>query len=466
MILSKNSGTAMTSSRVCIIHNGHPDYQKHSRYLASEGYRVHSEVGARAFRDLMDRPSCDLLIVDEDFVWSDDLTLDPCLQNNRLDIPLMVISHNGSIQHAVEAVRQGVSDYLPLSATSEMIGASVRKALETQSSTSGTEPETTRDPERPLIGKSEKMQHLMAMARRIADSNATVLIQGESGCGKELLARYIHHNSGRSHQALVALNCAALPEHLIESELFGYKRGAFTGAQKNRRGKFELADKGTLLLDEISEMQVSLQAKLLRVLQEKEIDPIGGGMPVPIDVRCIATTNQDLSQMVSDGNFRQDLYYRLCVIPLRIPPLRERCEDIPELADFFLRRLCPDERKPLPRFDPQAMEKMMRWPWPGNVRELENVVHRGLLLCDAPVIDAEALLLEQERGRDVEKPSHQLVGMTVKDLEKKLIGQTLLHVNQNRTHAAKMLGISIRTLRNKLREYQQPPEPTAAAKNQ
>lgn len=340
---------------------------------------------------------------------------------------------------------------------------SKQKALEHQASKSRQEPGSARDPERPLIGKSEKMKHLLAMARRIATSSATILILGESGCGKELLARYIHSHSERRHQTFVALNCAALPEHLIESELFGYKRGAFTGARKNRLGKFELADKGTLLLDEISEMQLSLQAKLLRVLQEREIDPIGGGMPIPIDVRCIATTNRDLNKMVFEGKFREDLYYRLCVIPLRIPALRERPEDIPELAHFFINKFCPDNRRPIPQFDREAMDKMIQWPWPGNVRELENAMQRGLLLCDTSVIDAKALLLEQDSGVDIGKHSAQLVGMTVKDLERKLIGQTLLHVNQNRTHAAKMLGISIRTLRNKLREYQQQPEATVAA---
>jgi two-component system response regulator FlrC len=343
-----------------------------------------------------------------------------------------------------------------------VIGTSISKALEPHSSRSREDTESARDPERPLIGKSDKMKHLLAMAQRMAASSATVLIQSESGCGKELLARYVHSRSERRRQTFVAVNCAALPEHLIESELFGYKRGAFTGAQKDRRGKFELADKGTLLLDEIGEMQLSLQAKLLRVLQEKEIDPMGGGMPVPIDVRCIATTNQDLKQMVAEGKFREDLYYRLCVMPLRIPALRERPEDIPDLADFFIKKFCPDNRRPIPQFDREAMDKMIQWPWPGNVRELENVVQRGLLLSDTSVIDAKALLLEQESGADIGKHSVHLVGMTVKDLERKLIGQTLLHVNQNRTHAAKMLGISIRTLRNKLREYKQPPDATVS----
>jgi two-component system response regulator FlrC len=350
-----------------------------------------------------------------------------------------------------------------MTSSQKLMGESVRNVEEHQSSRSRQDPESARNPERPLIGKSDKMKHLLAMARRMAVSSATVLIQGESGCGKELLARYVHRHSERRRQAFVALNCAALPEQLIESELFGYKRGAFTGAEKNRRGKFELADKGTLLLDEISEMQLPQQAKLLRVLQEKEIDPIGSGMPISIDVRCIATTNRDLKQMVTEGKFREDLYYRLCVMPLRIPALRERPEDIPELADFFIKKYCPDSRRPMPQFDREAMDKMIHWPWPGNVRELENTVQRGLLLCDTSVIDANALLLEQESGADIGKHSAQLVGMTVKDLERKLIGQTLMHVNQNRTHAAKMLGISIRTLRNKLREYQQQPEATIAA---
>jgi two-component system response regulator FlrC len=453
----------MTSSRVCIIHNGDPTYEEYVRYLASQGYQVRSDIGTDAIRELIDRQSCDLLIIDEACVWPDDLTLHQYLQNNRLEIPLIVMAKHGSIENAVEAVRQGVSDYLPLTEDREVIGASVRKALEIQSPKRRQNPDSVRNPERPLIGKSEKMKHLLAMARRMAASSATVLIQGESGCGKELLARYVHRHSERCGQAFVALNCAALPEHLIESELFGYKRGAFTGAQKNRRGKFELADRGTLLLDEISEMQLPLQAKLLRVLQEKEIDPIGGGMPIPIDVRCIATTNRDLKQMVAEGKFREDLYYRLCVMPLRIPALRERPEDIPELAAFFIKKFCPDNRRPIPQFDRNAMDKMIQWPWPGNVRELENAVQRGLLLCDTSVIDVEALLLEQDNDVDIGKHSSQLVGMTVKDLEKKLIGQTLLHVNQNRTHAAKMLGISIRTLRNKLREYKQQPEAAVAA---
>lgn len=307
---------------------------------------------------------------------------------------------------------------------------------------------------RPIVSRSEALLQVLALARRIADSTATVLIQGESGTGKELLARYIHHHSGRRAQTFLAMNCAALPEQLAESELFGYEKGAFTGANQLRMGKFELAHQGTLLLDEISEMPLALQVKLLRVLQEKEIDHIGGRHPIAVDVRIIASTNRDLKQMVLDSAFREDLYYRLRVIPLIIPPLRERKEDIPLLADYFIKKYCPAIRKPTPQFDPIAMEQILAWQWPGNVRELENTVQRSVLISDGPFIGPECLMLEQDMTCKGVMEKSALVGMTVKELEHRLIGQTLKHVNNNRTYAAKMLGISIRTLRNKLREYQ------------
>jgi transcriptional regulator with PAS, ATPase and Fis domain len=304
-----------------------------------------------------------------------------------------------------------------------------------------------------IVTQSTPMLDALGLARRVSDSTATVLIQGESGTGKELLARFIHRNSRRCQEPFVAMNCAALPEQLAESELFGYEKGAFTGATQLRSGKFELAHKGTLLLDEISEMPLSLQVKLLRVIQEKEVDHIGGRHPIPVDVRIISTTNRDLRKMVSQDEFREDLYYRLRVIPITLPPLRERKDDLEPLCAFFIEKFCRSDRVPKPRFTHRAMEQMVDYHWPGNVRELENTVERALLISDGPQIGPEHLLLDRDlKGPTISEKSN-LVGMTVKEMEQRLIGQTLKHVNDNRTQAAQMLGISIRTLRNKLREY-------------
>ena len=304
-----------------------------------------------------------------------------------------------------------------------------------------------------MIASAEGMRRLLEMADRIAPSSATVLIQGESGTGKEVLARYIHARSGRGDQPFVAMNCAALPENLAESELFGYEKGAFTGAVSQRCGRFERANGGTLLLDEISEMPLPLQAKLLRVLQEKEVERIGGSGVISIDVRVIATTNRDLAQMVREGAFRQDLFYRLRIVPLTLPSLRERRDDIPLLIDHFIEKYQPGRSGDIPSFSDSAMETLLKWPWPGNVRELENAVERALLLRGDDVMGPELLLLETDMTEVPSESTARLVGMTVRELEERLICQTLKHVNQNRTHAAEMLGISIRTLRNKLKEY-------------
>ena len=251
------------------------------------------------------------------------------------------------------------------------------------------------------------------------------------------------------------MNCAALPDNLAESELFGYEKGAFTGAIARKRGRFEQAQGGTLLLDEISEMPLALQAKLLRVLQEKEVDRIGGSGTVPVDVRIIATTNRDLSQMVKEGLFRKDLYYRLRIIPLTIPPLRERSKDIPRFIEHFLIKYRSSNESGEIRFDGDAMGILTQWGWPGNVRELENTIERAMLLRNGDLMGPELLLLEEDLTTGPDASTARLVGMTVKELEERLILQTLNHVDQNRTHAAEMLGISIRTLRNKLKEYRE-----------
>jgi two-component system response regulator FlrC len=291
---------------------------------------------------------------------------------------------------------------------------------------------------------------LLEIAESVASSRAPVLIQGESGTGKELLARYLHESGSRRGRPFVAVNCAALPRELLESELFGHERGAFTGAIGRKTGKFELASGGTLLLDEISEMELGLQAKLLRVLQEYEVDRVGGTAPVPVDVRVVATTNRRLRELVDAGRFREDLYYRLTVIPLVVPPLRERIGDVDLLADHFLARFAAGRRLALTA---AAREALRARPWPGNVRELENAFERAALLVRGAEIGPADL--EDREAAPPRLGGGSLAGLTVRDVERQLIFDTLKRTRNNRTQAARLLGISIRTLRNKLAEYRQ-----------
>lgn len=298
-----------------------------------------------------------------------------------------------------------------------------------------------------------KMRKILEVADNIAPSRATVMILGESGCGKELLARYIHARSPRANKKFVAINCAAVPDGLLESELFGFERGAFTGADQRKAGKFELAHESTFLLDEVSELPLLLQGKLLRVLQEGEIERLGGTSPLKINVRVIATANRDLAAMVKAGQFREDLFYRLNVVPLEIPPLRARPKDIDLLARLFMEVSCVDNGLPLKELRPEAIEKLLRWKWPGNVRELQNVIERSILLNPETQMSAEQILIE---GFHIEEPEKILkAGMTVSEAEKFLILSTLQATGQNRTRAAELLGISIRTLRNKINEYKE-----------
>ncbi len=309
------------------------------------------------------------------------------------------------------------------------------------------------------------MQAVLELVDQIAPADASVLINGESGTGKELMARYIHSKSGRPAQKFVAINCAAIPENLLESELFGHEKGSFTGAVARRIGKFEEASGGTLLLDEISEMHPRLQAKLLRVIQEREIDRVGGTQAIKVNVRLIATSNRNLEECVNQGEFREDLFFRLNVVSLRIPPLRERAKDIPILAEHFIAKYAESNGVATPVISDAAMEQLRTNPWRGNVRELENTMHRALLLCRGDEIAPEAIMSDlsgpspsqatapQEASTDTPRATDGLVGRTVAEVERDLIIETLQHCLGNRTHAANILGISIRTLRNKLKQY-------------
>lgn len=301
-----------------------------------------------------------------------------------------------------------------------------------------------------IFSKNEQMKSILSLIDNVSQAKSTILISGETGVGKEEMARHIHSLSPRSKKPFVAVNCAALPADLLESELFGFNKGAFTGAHQSRIGKIASADGGTFLLDEISELPLDLQGKLLRAIQEKEIEKLGGNETQKIDVRFICTTNQDLKEMVKKNLFRGDLYYRINVVPVRIPTLRERYEDIEVFVNHFVEKICLENSLPLKNLKPEAMAKIKKWSWPGNIRELQNVMERSLLVCIQSELSEDDVLID---GFLETRTSLLQPGMTVQEAEKILILKTLEHTVQNRTQAAKLLGISIRTLRNKLNEY-------------
>jgi DNA-binding NtrC family response regulator len=373
-------------------------------------------------------------------------------------IPVLMITAFGTISKAVEAMKEGASDYILKPFSSETLEAAVGKALKIadgQSHGKSLDVRSWRSSgAKKIITQDYELIKISNLAKNVAPSNATVLILGESGTGKELLASFIHQNSDRSERPYVAVNCAALPESLAESELFGHEKGSFTGAENRKIGKFELGNYGTILLDEISEMTMPLQAKLLRVLQEREIDRIGGNKPIPIDVRIIAISNIDLKNAVKEGAFRQDLFYRLNVIPLTLPPLRKRKGDIPLLANHFLKKFSADNGKEMKRISEQTVSLLQKYDWKGNVRELENTIERAVLLGSGEVLLPKHLFLEKSEGSG-QHPIPLKAGLSLREMEKQLIFKTLKEVNDNRTRAAKLLGISIRTLRNKLREYKE-----------
>ena len=370
------------------------------------------------------------------------------LSENAPETPVIMLTAFGTIASAVEAMKLGAADYLgkPLSSPEEL-RLVVRRTLEQRQATA--ERELLREREHAhfacdrMIARDAAMAELLAMLRKVAPTNATVLLQGESGTGKELVARCIHSNSPRAARAFVAVNCAALSPTLIESELFGHEKGAFTGAVAQHLGRFERAHGGTLFLDEVGELDANLQAKLLRVLQEKSFERVGGRREITADVRVVAATNRNLKAMVAEGRFRQDLYYRLSAFPLEIPPLRRRPADIPELARFFLERAAASLGRPAPHLSQPALDRLLSYAWPGNVRELENMMERVAILAEGDVATEDLPLPQAESSRP----------LRVKDIERRAIEEALEMNHGNRTRAARQLGISVRTLQYRLKEY-------------
>ncbi|MBE6453027.1 MAG: sigma-54-dependent Fis family transcriptional regulator [Alphaproteobacteria bacterium] len=359
------------------------------------------------------------------------------LESERINVLVVACGVANDTSLAVKAIKAGAKEYIPLPPDPELIGAVLAAA--------------TRD-NHALIYGDKKTEAILKVAKQVAPSEASVLLTGSSGTGKEIFSRFIHDNSKRANKRFVAVNCAAIPETLLESELFGYEKGAFTGAVARRIGKFEEASDGTLLLDEISEMDIGIQAKLLRAIQEKEIDRIGGKAPIKVNTRIIATSNRNLMAAVENGTFRQDLYYRLNVININIPDLKDRTGDIIVLAKHFIKKYSELNELPMKDLSADAEKAILSYDWPGNVRELENTMHRAVLLSVGEEITVDAVMLPQEENKEENNSSG--VGQTVAGMERKLIIDTLKHTLGNRTSAANILGISIRTLRNKLKQYQ------------
>ena len=379
------------------------------------------------------------------------------LKAERISVPVIACGIGPEPSAAADAIRAGAQEYVPLPPDAELIAA-VLSAVSEETST--------------LVFRDPATSAVLRLAEQVAPSDASVLITGESGTGKEVMARFLHSKSKRASQHFISVNCAAIPENLLESELFGHEKGSFTGAVTRRIGKFEEANGGTLLLDEISEMHPRLQAKLLRAIQEREIDRVGGSQPIKVDIRLLATSNRDLEEAVRNGSFREDLYFRLNVVNIELPALRERPQDIPILAQHFAAKYSEANGVPTLEVTPRAMETLKAHHWRGNVRELENTLHRAVLLAQDGRIGPEAIMLTGqslnahqqaaaaqaaggEADGDAGGDAKRLVGRTVADVEKDLILDTLEHCLGNRTHAANILGISIRTLRNKLKLYSQ-----------
>ncbi len=419
-----------------------------SKIAMSRGAEVtHADDIESALATLRAGNGANLVMID---IKLDVAVLTAALKTERIHVPVVACGIGTDTQAAVRAIKAGAKEYIPLPPDAELIAAVLTAVAEESHA---------------IVYRDPQMGEILRLADQVAPSNASILITGASGTGKELLARYLHDKSPRAKSRFVAVNCAAIPENLLESELFGHEKGAFTGAVARRLGKFEEATGGTLLLDEVSEMDPRLQAKLLRAIQEREIDRVGGSRPVKVDVRIIATSNRDLGQEVTKGTFREDLYFRLNVVNLHLPALASRPGDIEALADHFARKYAEAndvEDRPVSE---EARRKLLQSDWPGNVRELENTMHRAVLLASGPEIGPEAIMMTgvpmgstavETAAATAEAATSGrtgLVGQTVADVERDLIIDTLHHCLGNRTHAANILGISIRTLRNKLKLY-------------
>ncbi|HMD30414.1 MAG TPA: sigma-54 dependent transcriptional regulator [Candidatus Acidoferrales bacterium] len=431
--------------------------------LGEEGYNTISADSAEAGLKLAERESVDLVLTDLKLPGMTGLQLLEGMRRVRADMPVVVMTAYGTVESAVEAMKAGASDYVLKPFSLDEIKMVVKRELDVRRLR-----EENRDL-REALGKryeapgivalSGKMQEVLGLVDRVAQTNSTVLLCGESGVGKDLIARAIHQRSRRSKGPMLKINSTAIPESLLESELFGYERGAFTGAVGSKPGKFELADGGTLFLDEIGDVPPAVQVKLLRVLQEREFERLGGTKTVKVDVRLVAATNRDLRAALEDGTFREDLYYRLNVVPINIPPLRDHKEDIPALGELFLHKFGDSSAKTFQGFSPAAMERLTGFHWPGNVRELENVIERAVALSPGPILEERDILLDQPAQKTRSADQFLPDGMTLEQWEDEMIKEAMRRAAGNKSQAARLLGLSRNSLRYRLSKLGIPDEP-------
>jgi DNA-binding NtrC family response regulator len=455
----------MKKNRILVVDDDHSMRLALSESLESCGYNIAAAENGHEALALFKNGKFDLVVTDMKMPGMTGIEVLRVVKDLAPEIPVILITAYGTVGTAVEAMKEGAAEFIMKPFSLDDLEAVVKHVLNTFAQKPLQRKETL-EPAQRIITKDPKFISIIEMLKNVAKSKSSIMVQGESGTGKELLAKYIHYHSNRRNQPFVAVNCAAIPHNLLESEMLGYEKGAFTGASQRKLGKFELAHTGTLLLDEISEMDIHLQAKLLRVIQESEVDRLGGAAPIPVDVRIIATTNVHLPAAIENKTFRGDLYYRLNVIPVKIPPLRERNGDILYLTDHFLEKFAGERGRKRPLLSNEAATLLKAYPFPGNVRELENIIERAVLMTDGSHISAESLCLEPLEGKKTVLPSESAPDTapardstplnpvkTLKDVEKTLICDTLNQMGGNKTKAAKQLGISVRTLWNKVNEY-------------
>ena len=452
--MSKNA-----AAQVLIVDDHHQTRESMAFVLHQAGHAVESCSSAAEALNRLAARQYDCLITDLKMPGMSGIELIVELETRRVRLPIVMVTAHASVGTAVEAMRHGAFDYIEKPFDADQLERLVAQAIGHGRTQSPAEP----DHDAPaMVGSSRAMQDLRARISQVAATPETVLILGESGTGKELVARTVHAAGDRRDGPMVSLNCPALSAHLLESELFGHEKGAFTGADVARAGRFERADGGSILLDEVTEIEPPLQAKLLRVLQERSFERVGSSETRRVDVRVMATTNRDLRAHVAQGRFREDLYFRLAVLPLQVPPLRERKEDIPELIAYFQARTGRRLGREPAGFDPSALELLIEYPWPGNVRELENLVTRAAVLATAPMTADELrrwLLLEPA----AENKNEVAVGLSLEAMERRLIEATLEQYDGHREKTAKALGIGVRTLSGKLRQYGYAPRAKAPA---